>query len=112
MNLLNLIVMASIAAVVLVSFDAGASCTATVTCKNEDAATCTAGGGAGSGYEVSICGITKTNKSRFCQTSSVNERGELYSERAELICCDKDGNAVSISGDRAEAVSAQVCASI
>lgn len=112
MNFLKLIAMVSVAAAVLVSFDASASCTATVICKNEDTAACTAGGGAGSGYEVSVCGITKTNKSRFCQTSSVNERGELYSERAELICCDKDGHAVSISGERAEAVSAQVCASI
>lgn len=112
MNLLNLIVMASIVAATLVSFDADASCVATVTCKNKDIATCTTGGGTGSGYEVSVCGITTTNKSRFCQTSSVNERGELYSERAELICCDKDGNAVSISGSMAEAVSAQVCVSI
>lgn len=112
MSPLKLIVMVSMAAAILTSFDASASCTATVTCKNKDTATCTTDGGAGSGYEVSICGITTTNKSRFCQTSSVNERGELYSERAKLICCDKDGNAVSISGDQAEAVSAQVCGSI
>ncbi|MBK7890787.1 MAG: hypothetical protein IPJ84_08060 [Bdellovibrionales bacterium] len=114
MNLLNLIVMASIAAVVLVSFDASASCTATVTCKNEDTATCTHTGGIGGNARaaISICGITTTNKSRFCQTSRVNERGEVYSERVELICCDKDGNAVSILSTGAEAVSAQVCASI